>query len=188
MNLEELSVIEKRHLINIDKFFKKECSVGNINLMCDILNGTSNISLRILDWFVTTYSCNNPVRYDITENGKMISIDVNLSYKSQLKTYHKQYFDPFKRQNNKIRYEINGKLVNTKICQLNFFKWAFEKHIIDFVKNNLQIIIESMNSYKKNHSPRSASKKQQSKTNESSYSAFCDISTSDNTKVSIEFS
>ncbi len=199
---ENLSPIEKRYLITIDKYFTTECSTNNITLMINIIEGTSNISLRILDWFVTTYAYNNVVSYDIIdEKGQKKNINVNMSYKAQLKTYHKKYFDPFKRQtdiikkqnikiikkqNNKIKYNILGKTIETKICQLNFFKWAFENHIINYVKNNLQIIIESMNNYKISHSSRK-SKIKSKKSTETTYSAFTNLSTGNTTAIKISF-
>ncbi len=39
----------------IDKYFRS-CSEQNINKMISIINGESEISLRVLDWVVTRYA------------------------------------------------------------------------------------------------------------------------------------
>ena len=43
---------EELLMVKLTQFFNDE----NINLMIPIINGESNISLRIIDWFVTNYS------------------------------------------------------------------------------------------------------------------------------------
>ena len=40
-------------MIKISQFFY---NIQNINMMIPIVNGESDISLRIIDWFVTNYS------------------------------------------------------------------------------------------------------------------------------------
>jgi hypothetical protein len=66
--------------------------------------------------------------------------DVRISYKSQLKSYKKQYFDPFRRKK-KFNYNFdNGLSMKTTLGQLNFFKWAFMNNIIGYVDKNLKQI------------------------------------------------
>lgn len=127
----------------IDKFFK-ECNDDDISTMIDIIEGKSNISLRILDWFVTKYS---KKRIDIgnTQNNEVF--DVRISYKAQLKSYKKRYFDPFRRKK-KFVYHFNdsqGRSMDTTIGQLNFFKWAFTNDILTYVDKNLKQISKEMN-------------------------------------------
>ena len=80
----------------IHKFFKK-CEDKEIIRMLDIINGNSEISLRVLDWFVTRYSKRKIDFSDSNEN-TIDSFDVHISYKSELKSYKKRYFDPFRRR------------------------------------------------------------------------------------------
>ena len=60
-----------------------------------ILSGKSNISLRIIDWFVTNYAKKNNIMVSVYNKS---SIFIYLDYKSQLKAYSKKQFDPFCRR------------------------------------------------------------------------------------------
>ena len=127
----------------IDKFFRQCCN-KNLTDMYDIVEGTSQISLRILDWFVTKYTKRG---LDFTRtNGE--TFDVHINYKAQLKSYKKKYFDPFRRKTKfDYIYKIDGveKILHTTIGQLNFFRWAITNGIIEFVEKYLNQIIKAMN-------------------------------------------
>jgi hypothetical protein len=130
------SVKEKCYYRMINKFFKT-CTSTDIAKMINIVEGKSTISLRILDWFVTKYSRK---RIDCGSAKDAEMFDVRISYKSQLKSYKKQYFDPFRRKK-KFNYNFdNGLSMKTTLGQLNFFKWAFMNNIIGYVDKNLKQI------------------------------------------------
>jgi hypothetical protein len=125
----------------------------NKNHLFDILNNTNNISLRIIDWFVTNYSKKNNTSYlinnkeliindDNSENAKQFN--VYYSYKAQLKSYSKKQFDPFCRRN-RIEFTIDGENIISTIGQLNFFKWAINNLILNYIKINYKDIEEDMN-------------------------------------------
>ena len=124
----------------------------NKNHLFDILNNTNNISLRIIDWFVTNYSKKNNTSYLInnkelindenSENAKQFN--VYYSYKAQLKSYSKKQFDPFCRRN-RIEFTIDGENIISTIGQLNFFKWAINNLILNYIKINYKDIEEDMN-------------------------------------------
>lgn len=117
----------------------------NIHIMISIINGNSNISLRILDWFTTNYSKNYNVKYNIVNKNNEIELfKVYLQYKLQLKSFNKKLFDPFCRRSRiKFRYNNDSMLITT-LGQLNFFKWSIENNVIDYVKNNLEKIENDM--------------------------------------------
>lgn len=146
------------HYKNINKYFMEsfEKNPENIIKMINIIEGKSDISLRILDWFVTKYS-----KKKITCNGNVKNVeafDVKISYKAQLKAYRKRYFDPFRRRR-KFYYpcEKDGfilidneqKHIYTTLGQLNFFKWAFTNGIVSYVEDNLNFIVSEMNIFNK---------------------------------------
>jgi hypothetical protein len=145
------------HYKNIDKFFR-DCHIRNPDIltsMIDIIESRSEISLRILDWFVTKYS-KKKIPYGINKNTEVF--DVRISYKAQLKGYKKRNFDPFRRRDkfyypcNEEGYKLeNGesKHVLTTLGQLNFFKWAFNNNIITYVEDNLDQIVTEMNNFTK---------------------------------------
>jgi hypothetical protein len=116
-----------------------------IHKVIDYLIGDAPLSLRIIDWFVTKYSRKNFVRYHL--NGQEFL--VYLSYKGQLKAYSKQYFDPNCRRE-RIMFTIPGyDQFMTTIGKLNFFRWALETKIIDYIEENEEDIRTGYNSYLK---------------------------------------
>jgi hypothetical protein len=116
-----------------------------INKVLTYLTGDAPLSLRIIDWFVTKYSRKNFVRYQL--NGQ--DFLVYLSYKGQLKAYSKQYFDPNCRRE-RIMFKIPGEeQFMTTIGKLNFFRWALESKILDYIEAHEEEIRTGYNSYLK---------------------------------------
>ena len=116
-----------------------------INKVLTYLNGEAPLSLRIIDWFVTKYSRKNFVRYQL--NGQ--DFLVYLSYKGQLKAYSKQYFDPNCRRE-RIMFKIPGhEQFMTTIGKLNFFRWALETNILDYIEAHEEEIRTGYNAYLK---------------------------------------
>jgi hypothetical protein len=144
-NLELVNLFSKKELCYykmIDKFFNK-CQSDKIIKMINIIDGNSNISLRILDWFVTKYSKRG---IDINKDDELF--DVHINYKAQLKSYKKRYFDPFRRKK-RFNYIYNTNntysILQTTIGQLNFFRWAINYDIIIYVDTHLTQIMKAMN-------------------------------------------
>jgi hypothetical protein len=116
-----------------------------IDKVLTYLTGDAPLSLRIIDWFVTKYSRKNFVRYAL--NGQ--DFLVYLSYKGQLKAYSKQYFDPNCRRE-RIMFKIPGQdQFMTTIGKLNFFRWALESKILDYIEAHEEEIRTGYNSYLK---------------------------------------
>jgi hypothetical protein len=114
--------------------------------MMAIINGESNISLRIVDWFVTNYAKKNYTVYEIQRNASTSTrFKVYNDYKLKLKAYAKRRFDPFCRwERITVPYD-DEKIMETTIGQLNFFKWAIENEIIDYIETNYAVIEKDMN-------------------------------------------
>jgi hypothetical protein len=71
---------------------------------------------------------------------------VHISYKAQLKSYKKKYFDPFKRREKfHYHFKVNNKTIHTTIGQLNFFRWAIENKIIEYINDNFDNLSKDMN-------------------------------------------
>ena len=121
------------------QFYNKD---NNLQTMLNIINGTSKISLRIIDWFVTNYAKKNFTVYYLTDTNRIKIYD---DYKLKLKAYSKKRFDPFCRWE-RINIPLNNSVhIQTTIGQLNFFKWAIENKVLHFVKNNLKEVEKDMN-------------------------------------------
>jgi len=107
-----------------------------------LLEGTSQISLRLIDWFVTNYSKQHNISYIL--NGQEFLVYTN--YKSQLKAYSKKLFDPFCRRE-RIMFQLQGyPMFQTTVGKLNFFRWALEKGVLGYIEMNLVKIEAAMNS------------------------------------------
>ena len=128
-------------LNNLLQFYKKD---NYLELMLSIINGVSPISLRIVDWFATNYSKQYYVTYS-TEHDKRFK--VYNDYKLKLRAYSKKRFDPFCRWD-RIQVPIEREsqyCFETTIGQMNFFKWALENQIIDYIEQHYDEIEEDMN-------------------------------------------
>jgi len=121
------------------EFYKKD---NNLDKMLDVINGNTKISLRIIDWFSTNYAKKNFTIYE--HNGRRFKVYID--YKLKLKAYSKRRFDPFCRwERISIPYKENSE-VQTTIGQLNFFKWAIDNGVINYVEQNYDAIEADMNS------------------------------------------
>jgi hypothetical protein len=74
---------------------------------------------------------------------------VHDNYKCQLKEYNKKNFDPFCRWTRIRMYYDKTKFFYTTVAQLNFFKWAIENYVLDYILDNLVTIEKSMNDYER---------------------------------------
>ena len=132
---------------SLKEFFSKP---EHLNKMLPIIKKETNISLRLLDWFVTNYAKKNSVIY--THNGTPLIVYLN--YKAQLKAFSKKQFDPFCRTTGKgrtlIPFVYTGKdsvekTIYTTIGQLNFFSWSIQNGILDYVIEHFNEIEKDMN-------------------------------------------
>lgn len=127
---------------SLQKFYANHPEIDKV---LQYLNGEAPLSLRIIDWFVTKYSRKNFIRYVL--NGQEFL--VYLSYKGQLKAYSKQYFDPNCRRE-RIMFKIpNHEQFMTTIGKLNFFRWALESNILDYIEHHEEEIRKGYNQYLK---------------------------------------
>tara|TARA_Y100000996_G_C22439591_1_gene609206 strand:- start:18 stop:563 length:546 start_codon:yes stop_codon:yes gene_type:complete len=127
-------------LKNLKEFYSKN---DRIDMMLRVINGDSKISLRIVDWFVTNYAKEKYIVYELADEKRIKVYD---SYKLNLRAYSKKRFDPFCRWDRiTIPYKEDTH-IQTTIGQLNFFKWAIENKIIEYIDENYESIEKDMNS------------------------------------------
>ena len=172
-NSPPLCIRQKLLLRKLNDFYNEP---SNLEQLIPLLTGQSKISLRIIDWFVTNYSkknniiisknsrlCNND-KIDLiksiskTKKNKNDDVNIFLNYKSQLKAYSKKQFDPFCRRERITYFYDDDKHIITTIGQLNFFRWAIENNIIDYISNNLKKIEFDMNTNIKSNNKKSKKK------------------------------
>jgi hypothetical protein len=137
-------------LKNLMVFYKTENNGDNndnLDKMLRIITGESKISLRIVDWFATNYAKKYYTLYVIDQTVENVArrFKVYDDYKLKLKAYSKRRFDPFCRWD-RISIPYKGdKCIETTIGQLNFFKWALENKVVDYIEKNYETIEKDMN-------------------------------------------
>lgn len=132
----------KKPLLN---FYKNK---DNLSKFANVIEKKSKYSLRVIEWFCNNYS----KKYDIIyKNSDGKDFNVYLSYKSQLDSYQKKQFDPFKRQHTgfetfELKYESDSKIKNitTTVGQLNFFRWCIKNDVLEYIKKNIKHIKNDM--------------------------------------------
>ena len=113
----------------------------DLDEIVELLKGTSEVSLRLIDWFVTNFAKAHSTSYIL--NGQEFVVYMN--YKNQLRAYSKKLFDPFCRRE-RISFQIPGHdAFLTTVGKLNFFRWALEKGILDYIKGHQPEIEKEMN-------------------------------------------
>jgi len=120
---------------------------NNLDKMLKIITGDSKISLRIVDWFATNYAKKFYTLYTIDQTNENVQrrFKVYDDYKLKLKAYSKKRFDPFCRWDRISIPYTTGKFIETTIGQLNFFKWALENKVVDYIESNYDVIEKDMN-------------------------------------------
>ena len=130
----------KQELIvnSLQRFYANRSDIAQI---VTLLQGTSEISLRVIDWFVTNYAKTHSTAYMLNGQEFLVYRD----YKSQLKAYSKKLFDPFCRRE-RIYFQVpNHAPFLTTVAKLNFFRWAIEKDILTYIQQHQESIEKEMN-------------------------------------------
>ena len=107
----------------------------------------SKLSVGLLNWFNVNYSKEYGVEYNIETLGRKRSVYVWQSYNAALSGYKKEYFDPFARGKNcgkEIAIEFQGETLCTTIRQLNYFRWAINNGVINYVRSHVEEIYTDM--------------------------------------------
>lgn len=66
-------------------------------------------------------------------------------YRRQLKSYNKKSFDVFRRDGSFDFYYKENSAIETNEGQLNFFRWALQNYIVDYIYDHLEAIEKDMN-------------------------------------------
>lgn len=133
-------------LKTLKEFYKNETYM---KMLVDIVDKEGELSRRLLDFLCTNYAKKHDIMYYLCDSqGKKYPFHIHIQYRNQLKAYSKLLFDPFRRHE---RIFIPCSLcpenkLETTVAQLNFFKWAIEYKVIDWVtdKNNLKKVENDM--------------------------------------------
>jgi hypothetical protein len=122
-------------------------------LMRDVIeHRTGRISLRLLDWLVTSYAKRRNSSFLLGDARVVIFTE----YKAMLKSYSKCNFDPFCRRSRIfvdtearacVHGPAGGTVIQTTNGQLNFFKWAVSRGIVIYAGTHIAEIEEDLAVY-----------------------------------------
>jgi len=168
---EAVKTVEERSLYTkLDRFFKSECSEEQIRKMIKIINNEDAISLRLLNWFAMKHSVSMEPLEVKNEEGNLTELfDIKISYRARLSTHSKKYFDPFRRGKHfDYNYDSKDKtkIVETTLCQLNFFRWLFLHNLLGYVEEHFEHLKTKMASFNNDEKKKKEKKKEKIKKNE----------------------
>lgn len=128
-------------MISLSKFYNVKT---NINKVIPLIEQRSDVSLRLVDWFVTNFAKKNNTVITKELDGNIIHFNVYLSYRNQLKAYSKEKFDPFRRNEHILFYYETNKYIETTHGQLNFFRWVIQNDILEYIREHVAVIEQDM--------------------------------------------
>lgn len=161
----------------LSAYFMK--SARHRDVLYKIVMGQYSISLRVIDWFITHYSKAMNILYWIDEGKNTIveqmpsnggnsfkKFHLYYEYRAQLKSYTKMHFDPFRRHE-RINFVLDTKVaagtaprvIETTVGQLNFFRWALQNHVIEYIHQYLPQIEGHMSMHQTKKTDKKVDKK-----------------------------
>jgi hypothetical protein len=163
--LVSMDIQSKEQLVlhRLSTFYSNQATLDRVKA---IITGESKISLRLIDWLVTNYAKKHNISY-MTKDGNRHVI-VYLAYKSHLKAYSKKMFDPFCRHK-KIQFQG----LNTTVGQLNFFEWAIQDEVLDYLEKNYEDIQKDMDECSTTITPKEGERRKRHELSRSATKAVC---------------
>lgn len=158
----EIQSKEQLVLHRLATFYGNEAILGRVR---SILLGESKMSLRLVDWLVTNYAKKHNVSY-MTKNGRHVI--VYLAYKAHLKAYSKKMFDPFCRWK---RIQFLG--MNTTVGQLNFFEWAIQDEVLDYLEEHYEDVQKDMDECSTTIAPKDGERRKRHELSRSATKSMC---------------
>tara|TARA_B100000787_G_scaffold57098_1_gene41532 strand:+ start:1564 stop:2220 length:657 start_codon:yes stop_codon:yes gene_type:complete len=133
-----MSARQMNILVSLKEFYSSDTVKS---LLMPVIDQSTSVSLRSLDWLVTNYSKKHNVTCLSKYNGMF---NIHQGYKTALNVNKRRNFDPFRRRT-RLRVRHDGGFIESTIGQLNFMQWAEEHGVIKYLMDNLTNIDKEMN-------------------------------------------
>ena len=112
------------------------------DVLIPLIDQTSPVSLRALDWCVTNWSKQrNVVCYSISAGQET---NIHHSYRDMLSHWKRRLFDPFRRRT-RMQLILDGKKYETTLGQANFALWIYQSGTYAYVLGHICDIEANMN-------------------------------------------
>jgi hypothetical protein len=121
--------------VSLMEFFSEP---GHVSRALSILKQPQS-SLRFIDFLVTVYAREHRVIFC----SKGMLVDIYASYKNQLKSFKKQFFDIFRRGSH-IKFKLGEEIVDTTLAQLCFVRWLIKFNIDEYYTEHRDDIVKAM--------------------------------------------
>lgn len=128
---------------SLTDFFSKPM---HFDILSNIVYGHSPVSLRMINFFITTYARNENVMI----KGYDDEFLVYQEYKICLKAYSIKYFDPFCRRE-RVHVNCGESSLVTTVGQMNVFRWIIENDVLSYIIKHQKEIVSSMKDSKHRH-------------------------------------
>ena len=127
-------------LHRISPFFTE--SIAREVLM-PLVNQTSSISLRALDWLVTNYA----KKYNIVCKTRANTLfNIFHGYKIALAHFRRRNFDPFRRRSRIDILDDDGNVIcESTVGQCNFLYWSYTNGVLNYAQEYAPVIEQDMN-------------------------------------------
>lgn len=152
-----------------DYFSAKEERFRVLRAVCD---GSSEVSSRFMEWFVTVYAKAFPVIIFTDMDGKYSEhptnecrhrVNVHTDFRSCMKIFTKNYFDPFRRKS-RVTFFYEGssrsastvESVDTTVAQMNYVRWVHRTGIYTYAVRNREAIMQQFYAQHAPHAPMSS--------------------------------
>ena len=121
-------------LLSLSKYYSRN---NKIKILKDIIDNKSQLSLRLIDWYVTNYCKQHNIVYILNRKNNKEYFNVYMNYRAQLKAFKKVLFDPFRRRDRILFCYDKNNCISTTIGQLNFFRWAIDNEVLEHLSKDL---------------------------------------------------
>ena len=112
------------------------------DVLVPLIEQTSPVSLRALDWCVTNWSKSRNVVCHSQNAGQ--ETNIHHSYRDMLSHWKRRLFDPFRRRS-RVDVMVDGKTYETTLGQANFALWIFQSGTYAYVLGHILDIESNMN-------------------------------------------
>lgn len=114
---------------------------ATFSIIHSILIGEDALTMSIINYTVITFAAKYESRIErVKDDGTIEHIYISRSYTAQLVDNRKQCFDAFCRKP-KILFEYEpGKTIVTSVSQLNFYRWVINIGLLEFIRENYDLI------------------------------------------------
>lgn len=134
-------------LLSLSKYYSRN---NKIKILKDIIDNKSELSLRLIDWYVTNYCKQHNIVYILNRKNNKEYFNVYMNYRAQLKAFKKVLFDPFRRRDRTMFSYDKNNCISTTIGQLNFFRWAINNEVFDHLLKDIVNVENDMLTRHKN--------------------------------------